>query len=454
MDIVANNPETVEYRVALFDSSWPLLMVAAEAEGYRLPRVRIPRWTRPAEEINDALRRDWQLNTLVLTILYPGDERSACAVAEVLPSADACFPRDLALQDIEQLSDSDLDPSERLSIRNLIAGDGSIAGPFSRRGWFKEAQVWIQNSIPNRTIEFSRDFRQYNASATYALARLGTTQGRTYWLKATGDPNRHECALTVELSKLFPDHLPKLIAVRKEWNAWVTEDAGQSLGCTQDQNILISAVEAFADLQIQSLDHIAHLRAAGCMDRSLHTLQKHLGPMFEFLEEAMKLQVSTRSRPLTPARLREIAEVVDEACNEMLALAIPLSLVNGDINLDNILFDGVAYRFIDWAEGGIGNPFLTLQQMIQNVTRDGDHNEWVPSLRAAYRAKWRPLLSEDAIDSAFSLMPLLTMADYLYGRGDWLVSKRREDASFQSFARTLARCMDRATAELSLKGAI
>lgn len=456
MDTVATNSETVEYRVALVDSSGPLVVGVAEPEGYHLPRVRIPKWTRPAEEINDALRRDWQLNTLVLTILYTGDERPACAVAEALPSdnASASLPCNLALQDIEQLSESDLDASERLAIRNVIAGNGFVAGPFFRRGWFREAQAWLRKSIPGQSAEFSGDFRQYNASDTFALLRLGTTDGQRYWLKATGKPNIHECALTVELSKLFPEHLPTLIAVREDWNAWLTEDAGRPLGGGHDLELLTAAVEALADLQIRSIEYIPLLRAAGCMDRSLTAVRQDLPETFAFLETAMQNQTSTKVKPLKPTRLREIRAVVERACAAMEELNIPNCLVNGDINLDNILFNGSRFSFTDWAEGGIGNPFLTLEQIIQHVTREGDFLECAPPLRDAYKKKWLPFLTEQQIDDAFLLMPFLTMVDYLHGRGDWLTSPRRDEPAFQGFARTLGRCMDRAAAEPALMEAL
>lgn len=454
MDVVADDPETVEYRVALVGPSGPQLMVAVKPDGYRLPRVKIPRWSRPAEEINDALRRDWQLNTLVLTILYAGGEKSACAIAEVFRSAEGSVPRNLALRDIDHLSDSDLNESERVSIRNVIAGDGSIAGPFSHRGWFTEVQAWIRESIQGRRGEFSNDFRQYNASNRFALLRLGTTDGERYWFKATGAPNMHECALTVELSKLFPEYLPKLIAVHEDWNAWLTADAGRPLGSSYTLELLTAAVEALADLQIRSIEYIPLLVAAGCMDRSLKAVQQHLPEMFAFLENAMRNQTSTKAKPLEPARLRDIRAVLERTCAAMEELQIPSCLVNGDINLDNILDDGTRLSFTDWAEGGIGNPFLTLQQLIQHVIREGEHFDWVPRLCDTYKTVWRTRLTSAQIDSALILMPLLTMVDYLHGRGDWLDSSRRDDAGFQSFARTMSRCMDRAAAELSAAGVL
>jgi hypothetical protein len=164
----------------------------------------------------------------------------------------------------------------------------------------------------------------------------------------------------------------------------------------------------------------------------------------------MQRQTSTKVAPIVPSRLRAIRSIVEKACERMQVLNIPNCLVNGDINLDNILFDGRQFRFTDWAEGGIGNPFLTLQQVIQHVIREGENLDWSARLCDAYKMKWLAVLTESQIDSAFVLMPLLTMVDYLHGRGDWLQSSRRDEPSFQGFARTLGRCMDRAAAKLQL----
>lgn len=449
MKTAMNDTETIQYRVALIDSSSPMLWAVMRPEGSFLPQVRIPKWTRPAEEINNAIRREWQFNTLVLNILDRANDKPPCAVVELLPSTAVHMPHGLDLTGIQSFNDTEFDIEERASVCGAILGDASPAGPFLRRGWLKEAQAWIQNSVPDRRIEFSEDLQQYNAGGDFALVRLSTTDGDSYWLKATGEPNKHERALTVELSRLFPQYLPELIAVREDWNAWATKGAGQPVGDLQDLKVLTSVAGALADLQVESLASVERLIQAGCLDRRLARLRYHLPQIFAFLEEAMENQTSTRVKPLTPARLKKIQAVVDQSCFEMQELNIPDCLVNGDINLDGILHDHEHVRFTDWAEGGVGNPFLALQQVIQHVIREGDHLDWVAPICGAYRRRWLALLTERQIDRAFILMPIVTMADYLCGRGDWLDSPRRNEPSFQSFARTLGRCMDRAAAQFS-----
>jgi hypothetical protein len=367
-------------------------------------------------------------------------------VAEVIEGQTTEGNQALRLSCIDKIDREDLDVGGQDHVCRILAGDNTPAGPFSRPGWLKEAQDWIQNSLPHHRLDFTEEFRQYNAGATFALVRFATRNGPSYWLKATGEPNKHEFRITVALSESFPQYLPPLVAKREDWNAWVTEDAGKPLGCVEDLHTLMQAVEALAKLQILSLDHISRLEQVGCMDRKLKTVQSHLPEMIVFLEEAMRNQTSTKVKPLAPSRLGEIGIILDQSFSEMHDLGIPNSLINGDINLDNILYHG-SFRFTDWAEAGIGNPFLMFQQVIQHVIRGGEHVEWIPILCAVYRRTWKQL-TEWQIDRAFALMPLITMADYLYGRGDWLGSRRRDEPSFQSFARTLGRSMDRAAAEL------
>ena len=452
--MVANYEETIEYRIAAIEPLSGMILSVKGCEGYRLPRIRIPKWTRHAEEINDLLHSEWQLSTLVLSIKQSLDGRPSWAIVELLGRVETETPNGLTLIGIELLTESELDPAERTSLANCRSGEMLASGPFACCGWLDEALSWIRKSLPHREVDLDGELRQFSAGGTSALLRFSTSTGYSYWLKATGKQNQREGVLTVELSKLFPEYLPKLIAYRQDWNAWLMEDAGRPLGGIQNLQLLSLAVKNLAGLQIKSLKHIGRLQAAGCMGRPLESLQHHLTEMFTFLEVAMQHQISTKAKPLEPSRLREIQAVVEVACRRMDELQIPDCIVNGDINLDNILFDGSRISFTDWAEGGIGNPFITFQQLLQHVTREGEHIDWVQPLCEVYKTSWLALLTSNQIDIALLLAPLLTIADYLHARGDWLTSGRRDDQGFQGFARTLARCMDRAANELLSRKAL
>lgn len=444
----------VEYKVVLAVPMSKMILVTMGTSTYRLPQVLISKETRHAEEITREVRNRWGLNTLVLGLFRDEDSESACAMAEVIGAKTALSDQSLRLCSVEELSGTDLSARELEQIRRVLCGNDKDSGPFARLGWLKEAQEWIRNSLSDRPVDFADEFRQYNAGDSFALVRFATRNGPAYWLKATGESNKHELAITATLSELFPQYLPPFVAKREDWNAWVTEDAGKPLGIPHSPARLARAIEALAELQMQSLDHVPRLEETGCFDQRLAVVHRHLTELIAFLEEAMGHQISTKVHPLQPLRLREIGTIVGAACLKMEELGIPSSLVNGDINLDNILYDGSRHTFIDWSEAGVGNPFLTLQQLIQHVVRDGERLDWIAELRGSYKRKWLTALTESQIDRAFVLMPLLMMISYLYGRGDWLRSPHRDEPAFQSFARTVARHMDRAASEPMLLEAL
>ena len=71
--------------------------------------------------------------------------------------------------------------------------------------------------------------RQFSAGGTFALIRFDFHSGATFWMKATGEPNRHEFCVTRKLAQVCPEFLPPRIAEREDWNAWLMEDASESL---------------------------------------------------------------------------------------------------------------------------------------------------------------------------------------------------------------------------------
>jgi Ser/Thr protein kinase RdoA (MazF antagonist) len=129
----------------------------------------------------------------------------------------------------------------------------------------------------------------------------------------------------------------------------------------------------------------------------------------------------------------------------MQELDIPDTLIHNDINSGNILFDGSRCVFIDWAEAFVGNPFLTFQQLYVQATKGSEEPQIEPHrLAKLYKRQWLDRLSEAKIDRALALAPLLAIASYLYGRGAWLHSPGPSTPTFESFARSLARHIDRA----------
>jgi hypothetical protein len=118
-------------------------------------------------------------------------------------------------------------------------------------------------------------------------------------------------------------------------------------------------------------------------------------------------------------------------------------LIHNDISLSNVLADNKRCVFIDWADGAVGNPFVTFEHLRVQILRDGCTNGWMPSLERLYRRQWAEILNDSRVAQGLILSRMLAIVAHLIGRGTWLSSDVRPTAAFDGQARSLARAMDR-----------
>jgi len=430
-----------DYRLAFLLPQTRQLLAIRTRDAAELPRMDIPRWSRPAEQLTKLIRGKWNIRTTVLDFIESDSGAAPCAILEMTTPNWCSEWEGFSTVDLDRVSLSD---NERRCLTALLE-DQPSSSPFSRPGWIVEAQRWIQESVGDQDVEFNEDIRQLSAGGHFVLVRMGTRRGPAYWLKATGFPNAHELALTRTLVRYFPQFLPPLVAAREDWNAWVTEEVGQTLRENFDASTLTRASRSLASLQRRSLSLVGSLLAAGCCDQRLPAVEAQVDPLIEYLKEVMEYQVSVKVPRLGGNRLLEIGGILHLACARMQELEIPDSLTHNDINPGNILLDETRCVIIDWAEAGVGNPFLAFQLLSEHVARQGERaRAWEAQARSQYKVLWLDLLPEAVIDRAFALAPVLAIATCLFGRGDWLHSPRRADLNFQSYTRSLARHLDRA----------
>jgi hypothetical protein len=429
--------EQNEYRIVLVRSGSHAIWTKHESDRLRLPRVAIPRWTRMARQLQQAIESVWGIRVVILDILPHGEGSAPCAIAEILSSESV---DGLAAVGMDEIAREEMTSKELEVLKAVLSGRVG-RGPFSRVGWINEATDWISTELGHKNAVIG-EVCQYNASPSFALVRFAMHAGPAYWLKATGEPNAHEFKITRLLTKLCPGCLPGQIGVREDWNAWLMEDAGQPLE-SWTLPALEKAVSSMAMLQAKMLGQTKNLMAAGACDQRVLVLREYIAGLVEYLDEIMMKQSSTRVLPIGYRRLEQIASIVRDACLCMEMLEIPDTPVHNDMNSGNILFHGTDCVFTDWCEIGVGNPFLTFQYLCLLKPRDTDY--WIPSLHEIYKECWLGYLSPSQIDRAFALMPVLAILACLCWRGVWLHSARRHDSHVESYARSLARHLDRAT---------
>lgn len=442
--------DQVTYRLVLVVPDSGNVLAELDGDDLRLPRIAVPRWTRPARYIQHTVHTLWNATVVILDFLNGCPGPPLC-IAELL---SARVPELLLAVPLDALEVSELTLQERETLREICSGHSANRGPFSRTGWISEVMAWIQQSTHYK-LPFTGEIEQHNAGGSFALVRLALQNGAAYWLKAVGAPNLHEFSITTTLAGLCPEYLPAVVATHRKWSAWVMEEAGTAAGQSSNADFLESAVIAMAELQKKTADHTVALLNAGVADQCMEVLAANIDDLIGYLDDAMQLQTSIKVASLGTKRLREIGEVLKDACAAMEALCIPNTIIHNDINPGNILIRNTGCVFIDWCEACVGNPFLTLQSLLLLAPENcGDYELITRRLKQLYGARWISWLPACNIERAFALAPLLAIASHLYGRGDWLKSDRRDVPRVQSYARALARHMDRAASASQLTEAL
>ena len=216
--------------------------------------------------------------------------------------------------------------------------------------------------------------------------------------------------------------------------------------------VLGTAVECMAKLQKKTLGHSRELLRAGAFDQRIQVFQQHTAELFDYLEEAMSLQISTKAPRLEQKRVRELRACFEIACQHLERLNICETIVHGDLNCGNILIGAGPCQFIDWSEAYIGHPLISLQHLLLlNRTEEFATHHFINSV---LQERYVDSLDEGSRAGDFRAgliyTPMLAIASTLYGRGDWLCSPQRDDPHRQSYARSLARHMDRAAQDAHL----
>lgn len=451
MERPATLPTDVEYRIAFVSADSCSLLMASVGGAYRMPTVSVPLASRPAKELRKRIRASFGIDVLVLDICSPSDAANSFAIVEVLlfDCRSSLVPIDLADAPVPALS-----AEERDRIEKVIHGQS--ANFFGRLQWIRDAAAWLE-SATGHSFSPSGAFEQHNAGYGFCLTRFRMDDGSVYWLKATGDPNRHELAVTVALTKVCGEFLPSLAETNPVWNAWITVEEATRLEVVPENpkellDFLRKAVNALAAIQIRTAGKTDMLVAAGAFDQRPAVLSAQSAALFSYIEEVALGQDSNSAPRIDCARLRELRHIFEDTCERLDAVDLPATVIHGDINLGNILVGRSHCQFIDWAEAYVGSPVATFQHLLfLNQTHDASaHASIERNLKRQYRTLLLAICKAEQIDEALTFMPLVAAFSALYGRGDWLASPRRYDARRQEYARRLTRHIDRAAREPQL----
>jgi hypothetical protein len=442
------NLDEIEYRVVPVDPESRRILVHKKGTASQLLRVSIPVGTRAARRLRTEMLRQWGMGVVVLDYLSVTEGGTPCVVVELLTTSNPVhFPAVRAAE----ISNDELSDQERMHLLRVL--EDEVTSPFCRIGWMREAIAWVECATAQRLCR-ETGVEQHNAGGAFTLLHLSMESGKSYWLKATGDPNSHERQMTRVLSTLCPPCLPHIVAEKPEWNAWLMTGEGWGLTSlpTDPDNLirlLGPVAQSLAEIQIETTGKESLLFGAGAFDQRLNVIRANANILFAYIAEAMSLQTSTTVPRISAARLEEMRELLESVCDRIEHLDIPSTILHGDMNLGNLVFTENRCQFIDWSEGYVGHPLVTFQHLLLlNPIKDSTAKTWVnDALKAIYGATMRAVCDPRHMTEGFACMGLLAAASALYGRGDWFRGDLRYAPRHLAYVRCIARHMDRSARE-------
>lgn len=454
----AKQNECEIYRVIVLGKKGTEVLVAPNGDRFALPAVNIPRWQRVAENLTAAVRTDW--GEEVVCLVEPDVSASANTTGTHYQATEHWRTSGKPKVSTQWVPfsalahDSLIGASDHLAIQQSIAlcsaeGKESPSGPFARLGWFKELSEWVETVIEPLGFHLDGNVRQLNASPSFSLVRF-ETDGPALWFKAVGEPNQKEFLITRTLAQLFPNYIPVVLAARPEWNGWLTREAAGKLLCeVREEALWQRSAAALADLQIHSIDHGARILGAGARDLGAATLSKLIRPFIESMAELMERQIKVPPAALGRAELLLLGDRIQSALDALEALGIPETLGHLDLNPGNIIVSPSRRAFLDWAEAYVGNPFFSLEYLLEHLRRkNGTDSAVETKLVESYCAQWEQVVPTAAVAEGLALAPLLAVFAYAAGSYAWEDTERLQLAT-AGYLRSLTRRMNREANQLS-----
>jgi hypothetical protein len=422
MNALLSVPQLESWRLLVVRPERAEILLHADGVTFSLPEIAIPSQERIAANINREVERRFGLRVISLYEIHPGSPALPDGVvyhAALSLQSSEPIPSGTIWMSIDDLSadsfrrEDDFAAIGRFRSLYAKANADSTAEPFLKPTWFAEATDWVNESLRPYQLRLTGPFQQLNACSTFSLLRF-ETNARPVWFKAVGAPNTREYPITMALARICPEFIPKVLATRSDWNAWLAEEAaGTSLRSDTDLPHWESAARNLADLQMQTIPFAQELSRAGARDFSCRYLGSCVNPFIALLQNDAREPGGSRVSHLQVPELRELRVALQDVLGTLGELALPETVGHMDLNPQNIICSGGECVFLDWAEVFIGCPLFSFEYLLQQFRRAFPSQPTMEmKFREAYFAPWRASISPASLALVVSLSPLAALFAY------------------------------------------
>jgi hypothetical protein len=439
-------------RLIVLRCNAPELLVLENGRGFTLPSVEIPKRSRVARELNDQLKRIWNLDVFSLYPLPPiapgsRSTASSCYVVETV-RPDAAVPNRAQWLPISTLSDrSFFNADDATAIHGWredadstrANGDQSFLGS---AGTFSRTRAWVQQVLEPSGVSLGREFLQINATRSFSLVRFETDEGAV-WFKAVGKPNVREFPITVALSNLFPSYTAPLLATEPRWNAWLASDVpGVPLSQSHDVEVWNKAARDLATLQVSSAGTAETILKWNPRDVRTPALLGLVEPFFLRLRAFMDRQTRSHPPPLSSRELDELELDTRNALCNLQGQRTTDTLGHLDLNPDNLIALPQRTVFLDWAEASVGHPLLSFAYLLEHFrTQFHDRAAGPEQLVSNYAGVWHSRGQFEDTERSICLALFVAIFAHAVSTDAWCDTSRPQEPRLEGYYRSLARRM-------------
>jgi len=406
------------WRVVVTRGSGSEVLFVESGRALALPEVEIPSKQRIAWHLNDQLKQVWQL-PVVSIVPLPLESNGAPPVRYYL--AESLAPDVSLLPNLRWIESSaarqrlllDSQDIAALNALNHLELQSPQQGPFAKPGWFQEVSLWLRSAAAALALEWDGGFEQFNATDSFSLIRFATNP-RALWFKAVGGSFATEFHVSRLMARKLPDCVPRLVAAREDWLAWLTEECpGTSLDAIAEFSLWQDAASTLARLQIASTAFVPELLDARAypLARTLsHASVDRLQPI---ARNVLSGNTQSAREVIVDGELADIEETLRQCIETISKSGIPDALGHLDLNAGNVVVSPDRCVYLDWAEAYAGFPFLSFEYLLQSFRRVfGASSPQEREFVETYLSSWKGVASHQSVEDAWPSTPVLAVFAY------------------------------------------
>jgi Phosphotransferase enzyme family len=228
---------------------------------------------------------------------------------------------------------------------------------WTRPDWLAEVEAWIRERV-----DVTGEIEQPHVRWWSTVLRVPTADG-VVWFKACHPSHGFEPALTLELARLRPQRVIRVLAADVERGWMLTADAESRLRellSTPDDLVRWEEfLPLYADVQLAAVERVGRLLEAGVPDERLAVLPMHFE---QVLADRGVLLVDREDGLDEDQHERLLASVPEVArlSEELAAAGIPETVQHDDLHDGNVFVRDGEYLVFDWGDSCISHPFHSL----------------------------------------------------------------------------------------------